>query len=228
MWKLLQRQRILGVLSGSFVIKSGSFYHLPDVFSVLAEGSFPPGRIFLRRSLIAQTLFDRLNSDLEICERMCVAMSGPESKSLRSFVMIRLNFVEKVSLPPVLEISVKNTPQSKVAILAKGSRGRWLFQVCPDWVSESDMEILVQEAKGFRKIKRKILIALSGIDQNAKLVAQECKMQLWDLRLLNTFMDYYDLPKIIITKKKTHDTQQKTDGSFVGTVAQALPALELR
>ena len=123
--------------------------------------------------------------------------------------------------------ALRSLPRSMFSILAKGGLGRWLFHVSADWIGEADMEAMVQEGKGLRKIQKRILIALNGIDENAKLVAQESRMHLWDLRHLNAFMDYYDLPKIIITAKtKTHDTQPKQDGPSVGAVAQGVPALE--
>ncbi|HXV27516.1 MAG TPA: hypothetical protein VD913_00980, partial [bacterium] len=66
-----------------------------------------------------------------------------------------------------------------------------------------------------KKIQRKILVALAGIDQNAKLMAQEARVQIWDLRSFNTLLDLYNLPKMILMREK--------HGSPVGAMAQSVP-----
>jgi hypothetical protein len=73
-----------------------------------------------------------------------------------------------------------------------------------------------------------VLIVLGGIDQNAKLIAQEAKMQLWDLRILNGLLDLYDLPNIILPSQQGIYEPQEIHESHVGSVAQDLPALELQ
>ena len=87
---------------------------------------------------------------------------------------------------------------------------------------------MVADTKRLFKIQRKVLIVLGGIDQNAKLIAQEAKMQLWDLRILNGLLDLYDLPRIILPSHQGIHEPQEIHESHVGAVAQDLPALELR
>ena len=87
---------------------------------------------------------------------------------------------------------------------------------------------MVADAKHLRKVQRKVLIVLGGIDQNAKLIAQEAKMQLWDLRVLNGLLDLYDLPKIILSSHEGIHEPQEIHEPHVGSVAQDLSALELR
>ena len=97
-----------------------------------------------------------------------------------------------------------------------------------EWIGEPEIEKVIADVKHLRKIQRKVLISLGGIDQNAKLIAQEAKMQLWDLRILNGLLDLYDLPKIILPSHQGIHEPQEIHEPHVGSVAQDLPALELR
>lgn len=225
--KILKRLILEGL-----VIKSGSFFHVQDfLFRFwLREVYLKRHSLFLpeERSL-RKHLFDELSRILESCARMSDEDVGLRVESLlKEFRNDTLEIEQKkVQCPQFSEISLRPLSRSMVSILARGNRGRWLFQVSPEWVGETEIEILLQDAKCFRKLRRKILIAPAGIDQNAKLVAQEAKMQILDLRYLNTFMDFYDLPKIIISPRAEDHDHKKADGSFMGTVAQGLPASEL-
>ena len=57
---------------------------------------------------------------------------------------------------------------------------------------------------------------LHGIEQNAKLLAQEAKIQLWSLRDFNALLDLYDLPKMIPL------SGGEQDGTALGALAQNL------
>ena len=67
-----------------------------------------------------------------------------------------------------------------------------------------------------KKIQRKVIIALRGIDQNAKLMAQQANIQLWGLRDFNSLLDLYNLPKIILFSEK------EEDGQALGALAQSI------
>ncbi len=60
------------------------------------------------------------------------------------------------------------------------------------------------------------MIILAGIDQNAKLIAQEAKIQLWGLRSFNMLLDLYDQPKMILLPKKEENE------TSLGAVAQGV------
>lgn len=84
-------------------------------------------------------------------------------------------------------------------------------------VKEEDVTFFLDELKRSKKrVQRKIMIALQGIDQNAKLMAQEAGIQLWDLKDLNALFELYDLPQVIFYKEK------EEDGSTLGALAQSV------
>jgi hypothetical protein len=47
-------------------------------------------------------------------------------------------------------------------------------------------------------VQKRFMIGLQGIDLNAKLLAQEAKIQYLDLRDLNFLLDLYEKPKVIV------------------------------
>ena len=227
--KVLKRLVLAGM-----VVKSGSFYHLPDsLFRFwLREVYLKRHSLFLPedRSL-RKSLFDKLNAAFDSCERNHHCDVGSRVEALlKEFRNDTVEFGQKkFRCPQFSEISLRSLPNATVSILAKGGLGRWHFFVSAEWIGEADIEAMIQVGKGHRKIRKRILIALNGIDENAKLIAQESRMHLWGLRHLNAFMDYYDLRKIIITTRtKAYDTQAKQEGSSMGAVAQGVPALESR
>ncbi len=230
-----ETQKVLKrLVQEGLIVKSGSFYHLPDTLF-----RFWIREVYLKRHALflpedqslRKSLFDKLNAVYDSCAQMHNEDVGVRVETmLKEFRNDTVEFLQKkIQCPQFSETSLKVLSNSLFAILGKGGHGRWLFYVAAEAIDEHTVENLLKDSKNFRNIKRKVLIALSGIEQNAKLIAQEARMQIWDLRQLNVFMDYYDLPKIIITSQsRTHGTEQKTDGSIVGAVAQNVSALNLR
>lgn len=230
-----ETQKVLKrLVQEGLIVKSGSFYHLPDILF-----RFWIREVYLKRHALflpegqslRKSLFDKLNAACDSCARMHNGDVGARVETmLKEFRNDTVEFSQKkFQCPQFSETALRVLPNSLFAILGKGGRGRWLFYVGAETIDERAVENLLKDSKNLRNIRRKILIALSGIEQNAKLIAQEAKMQIWDLRQLNVFMDYYDLPKIIITSQsRTHGTEQKTDGSIMGAVAQNVSALNSR
>jgi AAA+ ATPase superfamily predicted ATPase len=230
-----ETQKVLKrLVEDGLVVKSGSLYHIPDflfrfwlreVFQK-RHGLFMPEERILRKHL-----FDELNRVLDFCSRM-----NEEDLGLRVELLLkefRNDAVEidqkKMSCPQFSEVVLlKHLPHSIFSFLGRGLRGRWLFYLSSEWIGEPEIEKVIADAKRLLKIQRKILIVLGGIDQNAKLIAQEAKMQLWDLRILNGLLDLHDLPKIIFPSHQGIHEPQEIREPHVGSVAQDLSALELQ
>jgi len=209
-------------------------FHIPDfLFRFWLREVFQKrhGLFLPEERILRKHLFDELNRVQELCAKMTDEDLGLRVEALlREF---RNDGVEidqkKMSCPQFSEVVLhKHLPHSIFSLLGRGSRGRWLFYLSSEWIGESEIEKVVADAKRLFKIQRKVLIVLGGIDQNAKLIAQEAKMQLWDLRILNGLLDLYDLPKIILPSQQGIHEIQEIYEPHVGSVAQDLPALELR
>ena len=227
--KILKR-----LVQSGLVVKSGSFFQVPDFLFrfwlrevyLKRQGLFVPEERILRKHL-----FDEMNRILDLCTRITEEDLGNRVEALLK--EFRNDTVEvdqrRIQCPQFSEtVVLRHLPHSMFSILGRGPRGRWLFYLSSEWITESEIEMVVADAQHLRKIQRKVLISLGGMDQNAKLIAQEAKMQLWDLRDLNCLLDLYDLPKIILDPRKGIHEFQGNHEPLVGSVAQDVPALESR
>jgi len=230
-----ETQKVLKhLLEDGLVAKTGTLYHIPDFLcrfwlrEVFQKrlGLFLPEERILRKHL-----FDELNRVLDLCSRLTEEDLGFRVEALlKEFRNDGIEIDQKKVICPQFSdvVMLKHLPHAIFSFAGRGAKGRWLFYLSQEWVGEAEIENVVADAKHLRNVQRKILIVLGGIDENAKLVAQEAKMQLWDLRQLNALLDIYDLPKIILPSPQGIHEPQEIHEPNVGSVAQDLPALELR
>jgi len=227
--KVLKRLTLEGL-----IVKSGSFFHIPDyLFRFWLREVFQKrcGLFLPEERILWKHLFDELNRALDLCVRMTDEDLGTRVESLLK--EFRNDVVEidqkKMQCPQFSEtVLLRHLPHGMFSLLGRGARGRWLFYLSAEWVGETEIEMAVTDAKHLRNLQRKTLIALGGMDQNAKLIAQEAKMQIWDLRCLNGLLDLYDLPKIILSPQKEICEPDEIHEPHVGAVAQDLSALDPR
>lgn len=105
----------------------------------------------------------------------------------------------KVLCPVFQDVISKPTNGRVFPVLARAAQGTWMCQVAYQPVKEEDIRLFVKDAETeHAKVKRKILVALSGIDLNATLLAKNAKISIWDLKNLNRLLDIYDRPKVIL------------------------------
>jgi len=117
--------------------------------------------------------------------------------------------------PHFTEINFKLSGLPLSPLVARNAKVRWFCYVAEAPVREDDVAHILDDLKRqCRKSVRKILIALGGIDQNAKLLAQAAKVQLWSLTTFNLLLDSYNLPKLMLVKE--------SHGSDLGAVAESL------
>ena len=81
------------------------------------------------------------------------------------------------------------------ALLANSSEGQWLIVLKKDPVLEHDLSILTQEIKKLSpRPSRCVLVALSGLDESARVHALQEKWWIWNEGEVNTLMHLYDQP----------------------------------
>ncbi len=214
--KILQR-----LVQEEMIGKRGSFYTLED----------PLFRFWLREVVHKKNQFHlphpeplsiALGQALEQAFRQVEAEAKVDvtARAETLFKEFRNDLVEvdhrKICCPHFSEIAFRPSNGRLFPLFARKSNIRWICQIAREPIHEEDVSFFLHEMKHYRKkIQRKILVALAGIDQNAKLMAQEAQIQIWDLRNFNALLDLYNLPKIILMKEE--------DGSPLGAVAQSLP-----
>ncbi|MBI4115808.1 MAG: ATP-binding protein [Candidatus Omnitrophica bacterium] len=196
--KMLQR-----LMGEGMVEKRGSFYLLPDplfrfwlrnVFQ-LKDRELGPDNI-KARAYFESRLLDEVRKIEEEDRKDLTERVESLFREFRNDIA-EIN-EKKIMCPTFLEIASRPTNGRFFPMLGRAVKGRWVCQVFRDSVTETDVTSFVDELKHFRKkIQRKIMVTLGGIDLNAKLIAQEAKIQIWDLKNLNSLLDLYGKLKII-------------------------------
>jgi hypothetical protein len=104
----------------------------------------------------------------------------------------------KLRCPCFTEITSKPNNGRIFPLYAKNPDKRWLCQVVVNEVCEDDVQALLLDVRRLRKpVHVKIIIGLRGIDLNAKLLAQEEKIQYLDLDCFNILMHAFDQMKVV-------------------------------
>ncbi|MEK6733103.1 MAG: ATP-binding protein [Candidatus Omnitrophota bacterium] len=85
------------------------------------------------------------------------------------------------------------------SILATSGRQKWRFIIKKENITENEMLEIIKnnrEQKKDAKINRNVVIAFSGVNENAYLMAKEAKFWTWNLEDLNVLMELYGKPHI--------------------------------
>lgn len=223
--KVTETKKILGrLVEENLLLRQGDLYALPD----------PLFRFWLREIDLRRQNFPILDPQAFHDEFYRVLMrefeKGEAEEDLGIGARVEALFKEfcndvleidkrKIQGPQFSEITVRPTNGRLFPLVARNAKERWVCQVAHGCIREEDVLSFLEELKRYRKkVHRKILIALSGIEQNAKLRAQEAKIQLWDLRSLNRLLDLYNQPKIILLP----ESEKEFDGTALGALAQSV------
>ena len=81
---------------------------------------------------------------------------------------------------------------------ARRNNARWRCYIERQAVTESSVANTLAAATPDRRCSRRIMIALGGIDDNARLKALESKFWIWDRSVLNELMSLYQKPHVVI------------------------------
>jgi len=88
---------------------------------------------------------------------------------------------------------------NQTAILATNGKQKWLCTIKKENITENDMADMIKnsrEQKKNNKVSRNIVVAFSGVNENAYLMAKEAKFWTWSAEDLNVLMDLYGKPHI--------------------------------
>ncbi len=97
------------------------------------------------------------------------------------------------------EVSTRLSDDGKRAsLLAKSPRVRWMCQISEKPVAEEVVNEFIDTLDRYKKpIKNRILITQSGIGLNAKLLAQESRIHIWNLKNINFLLSLFGKNKVI-------------------------------
>lgn len=110
---------------------------------------------------------------------------------------------KKRKLPHFSEIIKKKTEPTLFAdapsrdLIAKGHGRCWVCKITEEKATERQVMDLVMGTKNKKDSHTKVLLALNGVDDNAKLLAKDKRVLTLSLSRINFLMDLYDKPPII-------------------------------
>ena len=83
-----------------------------------------------------------------------------------------------------------------VSVPARRLKKIWFCAIEEGFIDEAKIGIYLEQAKRKDCIK-KILIALNGIDPNARLKALEAKVWIWDKNTVNELFSLFEKPRVV-------------------------------
>lgn len=127
--------------------------------------------------------------------------AGVEERLRNLFKLFRNEVVEiagkTLRLPKFSNVSARTVHGQELPVVASIGKIYWVADFSKGVVSENGVRAFLEKLSGFRgKISRKILTCLAGIETDAKLLAKEEGIWLWNLDDLNFILSLYEQPKM--------------------------------
>lgn len=99
---------------------------------------------------------------------------------------------KQMKLPHFTKVEVVASSSSKPFVAASFRGKTWVVQPCEAYVGENDIVDYMRAAKSLdRSVAQKIIMPLKGMDENAKLLAKELKIAIWDAPVVNMLLTFY-------------------------------------
>lgn len=190
------------LLELDYVQRSGFFYHLHDKLFKIWLSHVYEARISglevdssTKKERFKEAMQTELSNFLvdkrkDLIERITELISSFNNE------IIYLNS-KKIILPPLKVAEIKNSQNETPLLICKTGNKPWVFAVRKNCVHESAIEDVIS---GCSKLKdysqRKILIALGGIDTDAKLIAKEAGFLTLEPDELNKLLGLFGKSKI--------------------------------
>jgi DNA-binding transcriptional regulator GbsR (MarR family) len=106
---------------------------------------------------------------------------------------------KRYRLPVFNDVAIRIIGQNGPYIIGHAKGSNWICQIHERQICEKHILDFLKDTKsGKYKFHRKILIALNGIDDNAKLLSKESGVWIWNLKVLNLLLDLYAKHKVVI------------------------------
>jgi len=186
------------------VAKNGIFYEIED-----AMLAFWLRAVYQRRKdLLVDGTFDRM----ELFRKDIGAMisgfirEGEKGASQRVSELFNLFNNELVSiesrnmrLPHFTKVELRPVDGANSLVAASFRGNFWIAQAYTKAVNENDIIGYLKNVKlsGY-KVTHKIVVAISGIEENAKLLAKELKISIWDGHTLNKLFTFYGMKRMVV------------------------------
>ncbi|MFH1753308.1 MAG: AAA family ATPase [Candidatus Omnitrophota bacterium] len=197
----------------NILYKNGTFYKFVDkMFGFWLKFVYQR-----KRSAIISYLPDRIRIFRAEMKDLIGAFVREETKDILSRVAgifglfnseaITLSEKEE-KLPLFSSIDIKHFENGDPYIIAKTGKKAWIASVSHNELKDLDIIDFAERCKIPRlALQKKILIALSGIEMNAHLLAKEGKISIWTIDTLNQLMAHYG-KELIVDFKYRRDAKR--------------------
>ena len=186
------------------ITRSGTLYTIDDSMlefwlknvyqrkkNLLVDGTFDKQALF-REDIRAYV------ADFERAFSMSTIERVSELFNLFSNELVQLD-MKSLRMERFTKVEIKTFADSSPFIAASFRGKFWIAQVYDRDVNENDIVSFIRNVKGLDcKISSKLIISIKGMDENAKLLAKELKISVWDSRTINTLLTLYCKKRIII------------------------------
>jgi AAA+ ATPase superfamily predicted ATPase len=179
------------------VSKNGVFYRVDDpVLAFWIEKVYNKRKnllvdgIFNRNELFESQVKKYITSFLDESEKDITKRLG-ELFSSFSNELVQIES-RQLRLPHFTKVEIGAFADGEKYLAATFRGKSWIVRAYRDAATETDIVDYVRNMKSLEyKISNKIVIALGGIDENARLLAKELKISVWDTLALNNLLSAY-------------------------------------
>ncbi len=192
------------LIEAGILIKNGIFYEIEDaLFSFWLKGVH-----HRRKELLVDGTFDRMklfrddiSSYISSYRRECAqSITGrmAELFDLFSNELVLINS-KHIRMPHFTKVEARPAQDSNSIIAASFRGNYWLAQAFDKTVNENDIIAYIKNVNASGcKASNKILLTLAGIDENAKLLAKELKISVWDDSTVNKLLTCYGMKRMVV------------------------------
>ncbi|MDD5428799.1 MAG: ATP-binding protein [Candidatus Omnitrophica bacterium] len=197
--KSLARLVELGLLS-----KNGIFYEIED-----AMFSFWLKSVYQRRKdLLVDGTFDKMEffrkdilASISAYEKECAKPAPQRIAELFNLFSNELVSIDSkhIRLPHFTKVEIKASNDPIPMIMASFRGNSWAARIYERAVNENDVIVYIKDLKMLGgKVSNKLLLAMGGIDENAKLIAKELKITVLDGPAVNKLLTFYGMKRMIV------------------------------
>jgi len=196
------------LIEAELIVKNGVFYHFHDkLFRFWLKYVYQPKEFSLLFDMQSKSANFRVEIHKHIAEFLEAARLAPAERVASLMRRFRNEIVEFESkgrqLPQFDEIAIAPDETGFAPIVAWTKNQAWVCSVLDDRSTEKDVLDLVDAGASLKTTRvKKVLVALSGIEPNARLLAKNKKVWTLTLQKINMLLDFYGQSKIISLKKE--------------------------
>jgi hypothetical protein len=203
------QQKLNRLQENGVIFKNGNFYYFKDKV-------FPFWLKFVYQKRITDLGWDVEIKEKEFREGLFSYIKEVDESSRlpfsRRLVDIFSTFNNEIvqindkrfKMPTFKQMDILESAENKFSILAQSDNSTWLIQAVGSFLGENDTTEFINSCKNFtQKVNRRLIIGLSGMDINAKLLAMENKISIWDAQGVNLLFNIAGETGIILNENSS-------------------------